>query len=62
MGELFLAKVTYSLQVKYMNLGKVLIRVPRDHSTDLLACLFVLKGLKVITVSGTIRCIQAKLF
>jgi RNase P/RNase MRP subunit POP5 len=45
-----------------MNLGRVLIRVPRDHCASLLACLFVLKGLRVIKTSGTIRGIQTKLF
>ncbi len=62
MGQLFLAKVTFSLQIKYLNLGKVIIRVPRDHTTELLACLFVIKGLKVMHVSGVIRGIQKKLF
>jgi RNase P/RNase MRP subunit POP5 len=62
MGELFLAKITFSLQIKYMNLGKVLIRVPRDHCTELLACMFILKGLKIVKISGTIRGIQKKLF
>jgi RNase P/RNase MRP subunit POP5 len=31
MGQLFLAKIAYSLQIKYLNLGKAVIRVPRDH-------------------------------
>jgi RNase P/RNase MRP subunit POP5 len=62
MGQLFLAKVTFSLQIKYLNLGKVLIRAPRDHATQILACLFIIPGLKVIRVSGTIRNIQKKIF
>ena len=62
MGQLFLAKVTFSLQIKYLQHGKAIIRVPRDHATELMACLFVVKGLKVITVSGVIRGIQKKLF
>jgi RNase P/RNase MRP subunit POP5 len=62
LGELFLAKVTFSLQIKYMQLGKVLIRVPRDHCTNLIACLFMLKGLKIVKTSGTIRGIQQKLY
>ena len=62
MGELFLAKITFSLQIKYMNQGKAIIRVPRDHATELIACLFVMKGLKVLHVSGVIRGIQKKLF
>lgn len=62
LGELFLAKVTFSLQIKYMQLGKVLIRVPRDHCTNLIACLFTLKGLKIVKTSGTIRGIQKKLY
>lgn len=33
MGQLFLAKITFSLQIKYLSLGKVVIRVPRDHAT-----------------------------
>jgi RNase P/RNase MRP subunit POP5 len=45
-----------------MSIGKVLIRVPREHFTNLIASLFVLKGFKIIKVSGTIRCIQKKLF
>ena len=32
MGQLFLAKITFSLQIKYLNLGKAIIRVPRDHA------------------------------
>jgi RNase P/RNase MRP subunit POP5 len=62
LGELFLAKITFSLQIKYMNMGKVLIRVPRDHSTNLIACIFIIKGLKIVKVSGTIRGIQKKLY
>lgn len=62
MGQLFLAKIAFSLQIKYLNHGKVLIRVPRDHATQLITCLFVIKGLRVIQVSGTIRNIQKKLF
>lgn len=62
MGQLFLAKISYSLQIKYLNQGKVLIRVPRDHATQLLACLFIISGLRVIQVSGTIRNIQKKIF
>lgn len=62
MGELFLAKIAFSLQIKYLNLGYALIRVPRDHCRDLQACLFVIKGLRVISVSGTIRNMQKKLF
>ena len=62
MGQLFLAKITFSLQIKYMNQGKAMIRVPRDHATELQACLMVIKGLKVIHVSGVIRGIQKKLF
>ncbi len=62
MGQLFLAKITFSLQIKYLNQGKVLIRAPRDHATQLLTCLFIIKGLKVIQVSGTIRNIQRKIF
>jgi len=62
MGELFLAKITFSLQIKYMNLGKVLIRVPRDHCKELVACLFPLKGFRIIQISGTIRKTQQKLF
>jgi len=62
MGQLFLAKISFSLQIKYLNHGKVLIRAPRDHATQLIACFFVIKGLRVIKVSGTIRNIQKKLF
>lgn len=62
LGELFLAKITFSLQIKYMHLGKVLIRVPRDHCTNLIACIFMIKGLKIVKVSGTIRGIQLKLY
>jgi RNase P/RNase MRP subunit POP5 len=62
MGQLFLAKVTYSLQIKYMNQGRVIIRVPRDHATELQACLFIIKGVKVMHVSGVIRGMQKKLF
>lgn len=62
MGELFLSKITFSLQIKYMSLGRVLIRVPRDHCTQLQACLFIIKGLRIIQISGTIRNIQKKLF
>ena len=61
MGQLFLAKITFSLQIKYLNQGKILIRAPRDHATQLLGCLFVVKGLRVIKVSGTIRGIQKKM-
>jgi len=62
MGHLLLAKITFSLQIKYLNHGKVLIRIPRDHATELIACLFIIKGLQVIQVSGTIRNIQKKIF
>lgn len=62
MGQLFLAKISFSLQIKYLSLGKVIIRVPRDHASDLLACLFIIKGLRVRHVSGVIRGIQKKLF
>lgn len=62
MGELFLAKITFSLQIKYMNLGRVVIRVPRDHCAQLLASIFAFKGLRVIQVSGTIRGLQKRLF
>ena len=62
MGQLFLSKITFSLQIKYMQLGKAIIRVPRDHATELQGCLFVLKGLKVIAVSGVIRGMQKRLF
>ena len=62
MGQLFLAKITFSLQIKYMQHGKAVVRVPRDHATELMACLFVLKGLKVVHVSGVIRGTQKKLF
>lgn len=62
LGELFVAKIAFSLQIKYMNLGKVVIRVSREQCTELLACLFIIKGLKVIRTSGTIRCIQTKIF
>ena len=33
MGDLFLAKVTFSLQIKYLQLGKAIIRIPRDHAS-----------------------------
>jgi RNase P/RNase MRP subunit POP5 len=62
MGQLFLAKITFSLQIKYLQLGKAIIRVPRDHATELQGCLFVLKGMKVIGVSGVIRGMQRRLF
>ena len=62
LGELFVAKIAFSLQIKYMNLGKVVIRVSREQCNELLACLFVIKGLKIIRTSGTIRCIQTKIF
>lgn len=62
MGQLFLAKITFSLQIKYLHLGKAIIRVPRDHATELQGCLFVLRGLKVIAISGVIRGMQKKLF
>ena len=62
MGQLFLAKISFSLQIKYLSQGRVLIRAPRDHATPLLACLFVLKGLRVLQVSGTIRNLQKRLF
>ena len=62
MGQLFLAKISFSLQIKYLSQGRVLIRAPRDHATPLLACLFVLKGLRVLQVSGTIRSLQKRLF
>ena len=62
MGQLFLAKITFSLQIKYFNQGKAIIRVPRDHASELIACLFVVKGLKIIKVSGVIRGIQKVLF
>jgi len=58
MGELFLAKIAFSLQIKYMNLGKALIRVPREHCTDLQACIFMVKGIRMLKISGTIRKIQ----
>lgn len=62
MGQLFLAKITFSLQIKYLQLGKAIIRVPRDHATELQGCLFVLKGMRVIGVSGVIRGMQRRLF
>ena len=62
MGQLFLAKIAFSLQIKYLQLGKAIIRVPRDHATELQGCLFVLKGLRVLAVSGVIRGMQRKLF
>jgi RNase P/RNase MRP subunit POP5 len=62
MGQLFLAKIAFSLQIKYLQLGKAIIRVPRDHATELQGCLFVLKGLRVISVSGVIRGMQKKIF
>ena len=33
MGQLFLAKISYSLQIKYLNQGRAIVRVPRDHAT-----------------------------
>ena len=62
MGELFLAKIAYSLQIKYFSHGRAIIRVPRDHATDLQACLFVIRGMKVLQISGVIRGIQKRLF
>ena len=62
MGQLFIAKITFSLQIKYMNHGRAIVRVPRDHATELQACLMVVKGLKVIHISGVIRGMQKKLF
>ena len=62
LGQLFLAKIAFSLQIKYFSLGKVIIRVPRDHAVEFQACLFPVKGLKVIHVSGVIRGLQKKLF
>ena len=62
MGELLLAKVTFSLQIKYMALGRALLRVPRDHAQAVVAALFPVKGLAVRHVSATIRKSQERLF
>jgi RNase P/RNase MRP subunit POP5 len=61
MGEVLLAKVTFSLQIKYFHLGRCVIRVPRDHLNELVACLFPFKGIKIIQVSGTIIKLQQKI-
>lgn len=61
MGEVLLAKVTFSLQVKYFYLGRCVIRVPRDYLNELVASLFPLKGIKIIQVSGTIIKLQKKI-
>lgn len=58
MGEMFLAKISFSLQVKYLYLGKCVIRVPREYVDELVTCLFPLKGFKIKHVSGTIIKLQ----
>jgi len=61
MGEVLLAKVTFSLQIKYFYLGRCVIRVPREYLNELVACLFPIKGLKIISTSGTIIKLQKKI-
>ena len=60
-GDLLLAKVTFSLQIKYLQLGKALLRVPRDHAQPVVAALFPDRHLKVKHISATIRKSQERL-
>ena len=60
MGDMFLAKVSFSLQIKYHYLGKCIIRVPREYCNELIACLFIFQGMKILQTSGTIIKLQKK--
>jgi RNase P/RNase MRP subunit POP5 len=56
-----LAKVTFSLQIKYFYLRRCVIRVPREYCNELVASLFAFKGLKIIQTSGTIIKLQKRI-
>ena len=58
---MFLAKVSFSLQIKYYYLGKCVIRVPREYCNELVACLFTFPGIKILQTSGTIINLQKKI-
>ena len=57
-GELLLSKISFSLQIKYFKFNKIVIRVPKEFSEELIGSLFS-SSLKIKKISGTIRNIQS---
>ena len=56
---MFVSKISFSLQIKYLSHGYTVIRVPRDHCMALVAALFTSDTVRVRWVTGTIKKVHA---